>query len=649
MFKRARLRARARPGPQPTSGSKRPVQSEDAAVPVHARLLLGGSDFCQLLLLPRGAVRHQILVTAEGLYDLQDVIEAEQILLNRPEIQLSRALQSYNLSDDGKIFLAHSIARTLWQLYDTKFINGRWTADSIHFVQESPNKKRRKEDLGMISPVHPFVQLPVAHTTQTQTPQETELEFVPHMGSVHWAPRILALGVVLTNIFNDDYSMDEDQSPCWQARFNDELLVCRGIVESPSWPSLQIKSDHVREKIREAVLACLRGDVFNKREADILERKALLWKHIVSPLEMVGKLVGVDKNRATWQAREESVQTSQLFLQRRPAEKQNAASSHSQQWLSRLASSLLNKEINAFYRSSGTMRTKIAILDTGYDPENLFMTRPRQNRLKNRWKDFVDDSSNPLDEDGHGTHVLATLMTIAPSADVCVARVATNDADFDKSYENIVKALEWVVNDMEADVVSMSFGWPQERESRAISRAISNAISIRKDAILFYAAASNSGGDQGEMFPATHEFVTAVRATTHEGEFVGFNAPPNFGGADVIGTLGVDMPGAFQESQATNENLEGTSFAAPVAAAISALVLDAAKMCDPIVELGSTNNMPRTVTTLDKLRTRHGMNKMFCIEHMARKINERSWYLSAAGFCNRSYIDRKKIFEYILL
>lgn len=209
--------------------------------------------------------------------------------------------------------------------------------------------------------------------------------------------------------------------------------------------------------------------------------------------------------------------------------------------------------------------------------------------------------------------------------------------------------MEWAVNDMEADVVSMSFGWPKERESRAISRAISNAISIRKDAILFYAAASNSGGDQGEMFPATHEFVTAVRATTHEGEFVGFNAPPNFGGADVIGTLGVDMPGAFQESQATRENLEGTSFAAPVAAAISALVLDAAKMCDPIVELESMNNMPRTVTTLDQLRTRHGMNKMFCIEHMARKINERSWYLSAAGFCNRSYIDRKTIFEYIRL
>ncbi|KAF2209991.1 hypothetical protein CERZMDRAFT_100040 [Cercospora zeae-maydis SCOH1-5] len=115
--------------------------------------------------------------------------------------------------------------------------------------------------------------------------------------------------------------------------------------------------------------------------------------------------------------------------------------------------------------------------------------------------------------------------------------------------------------------------------------------------------AFNSGGDHGKMFPATLGFVTAMRATTHEGEFVSFNAPPNFAGADMIGTLGVDMPGASQESRTSMEKLEGTSFAAPVAAAISALVLVPAKMCDPVVEPRPTDDKTRTMTTLAHVRT----------------------------------------------
>lgn len=196
---------------------------------------------------------------------------------------------------------------------------------------------------------------------------------------------------------------------------------------------------------------------------------------------------------------------------------------------------------------------------------------------------------------------------------------------------------------MHADIISMSFGWPQEDESKNISRAIWRAIEQRKDNILFFAAASNSGGDYSEWFPASHQCVTAVRATTYEGEFLGFNPPPDYSDADVIGTLGVDVPGASRDPELPECEGTGTSYATPIAAAISALALDAAKISGGVggAELPSGN--------LAVLRTRKGMREMFRANTMSRKMNDRSWYVSAVGFCNQSEQKRKVVIDYAAL
>ena len=71
-------------------------------------------------------------------------------------------------------------------------------------------------------------------------------------------------------------------------------------------------------------------------------------------------------------------------------------------------------------------RTRIAVLDTGYDPAaEFFSNRDREVRLCG-WRDWAFDSKSPTDEDGHGSRVLSLLMKMTPLADIYVARVAKN-------------------------------------------------------------------------------------------------------------------------------------------------------------------------------------------------------------------------------
>ena len=190
----------------------------------------------------------------------------------------------------------------------------------------------------------------------------------------------------------------------------------------------------------------------------------------------------------------------------------------------------------------------------------------------------------------------------------------------------------------------MSFGWPTENEGGGLTDAIRNACMKRKDRILFFAAASNSGADSGEWFPASHDFVTAVRATTYEGAFDAFNAPPDYAGADVMGTLGVDVPDASRDPEAPERLASGTSCATPIAAAIAALVLEATKIESPMeYPIVSKSH------DLDRLRSLAGMREMFRAQKMSRKVGGRSWYLSAMPFCNLSMEERRIVLGYAAL
>jgi len=75
-----------------------------------------------------------------------------------------------------------------------------------------------------------------------------------------------------------------------------------------------------------------------------------------------------------------------------------------------------------------TSRVKVAVLDTGIDWSDSFILGAKDRIIE--WKNWTDDREDQEcrqqvhDSAGHGTHVTALLLKIAPEAKVYISRVA---------------------------------------------------------------------------------------------------------------------------------------------------------------------------------------------------------------------------------
>ena len=81
---------------------------------------------------------------------------------------------------------------------------------------------------------------------------------------------------------------------------------------------------------------------------------------------------------------------------------------------------------------------KIAVLDTGVDSKHNFIRGAvNTNRIKDR-QSFVKGDKSTEDSFGHGTHVAALLLEVAPDAQIYVAKVAnTGDIPTDHNIADV--------------------------------------------------------------------------------------------------------------------------------------------------------------------------------------------------------------------
>lgn len=227
--------------------------------------------------------------------------------------------------------------------------------------------------------------------------------------------------------------------------------------------------------------------------------------------------------------------------------------------------------IPAAWRTTKGEGVKVAILDTGV-PNHVDL-RPAGGAS------FIKGYQEDLN--GHATHcggiIAATAFNdmgirgIAPEVDDYYGAVL--DANGAGSISTIIAGIRWAVDEIGADIISMSLGMPagvpRVRELEAACQyAVDHGVAV-------FAAAGNEGSGVGQ--PAQYDSVYAVGAIDEHMDLASFSDR----GKEVdFATGGVQVFSTYLHN--TYAKLSGTSMACPALAAAAALILsDARKGANP--------------------------------------------------------------------
>ncbi|MCX6808804.1 MAG: S8 family serine peptidase [Candidatus Berkelbacteria bacterium] len=165
---------------------------------------------------------------------------------------------------------------------------------------------------------------------------------------------------------------------------------------------------------------------------------------------------------------------------------------------------------------------KIAILDTGVDYTHPDLGGCLGSTCKvTGGYDFVNNDNDPMDDQGHGTHVAATaagkgmLKGIAPDASIVAYKVL--DYEGGGWNDDIVRAIDYTTDPNQdgdtvdhLDVASMSLGGDGD-PSDAMSQAVDRATAL---GVTFVVAAGNSGSSNNTInSPGTAQTAITVAAS----------------------------------------------------------------------------------------------------------------------------------------
>jgi len=222
---------------------------------------------------------------------------------------------------------------------------------------------------------------------------------------------------------------------------------------------------------------------------------------------------------------------------------------------------------------------KIAIVDTGidYTHPDLGNCFGQGCKVIGGW-DIVNNDSDPIDDNGHGTHCAGiaaangSLKGVAPDANLLAYKVLNA---FGSGYMLwVIEGIERAVEDG-ADIISLSLGGlgdPDDPVSKAVDTAVESGVVV-------VVAAGNAGDYQTIGSPGTSRKAITIGATDKYDGIAGFSSRgPVVWGNEAIIKPEVVAPGVYINSTVLNMGYEawsGTSMATPHVAGAAALLLEA--------------------------------------------------------------------------
>ena len=205
----------------------------------------------------------------------------------------------------------------------------------------------------------------------------------------------------------------------------------------------------------------------------------------------------------------------------------------------------------------------VAVVDTGVD-----YNHPDLQGKIIKGPDLANNDNDPMDDQGHGTHVAGTIAATANNG-VGIAGIAYNSkvlaikvlggdgsGDTSKIANGILKAAE-----MGAKVINLSLGGPQS--SSVLKSAVDKATA--QGALVVVASGNES--TSSPSYPAAYPNALSVGSTTTSDAKSNFS---NYGSTVDIAAPGSDI---LSTTEKTYKKLSGTSMASPHVAAGAAVLL----------------------------------------------------------------------------
>jgi len=153
----------------------------------------------------------------------------------------------------------------------------------------------------------------------------------------------------------------------------------------------------------------------------------------------------------------------------------------------------------------------VAVIDTGidYKHEDLKYNIWSDNK-GNHGYDFANNDSDPMDDNGHGTHCSGTIGAMhnnygisGVSANVKIMGLKFLDFNGSGSLNNAVKSIKYAV-DHGAKILSNSWG------GGGYSKAMFDVINYAKKQGVLFIAASGNDGSKNPMYPASYDLDNII-------------------------------------------------------------------------------------------------------------------------------------------